>query len=241
MLVSQTSARRGGWSPCLRLAVVSLFFILSVRVGLAATIEVTSDQLATINGRGHSIKTAIEELCWRAGVELRAYDASDRPFAIESSRLPLKDLLGRLLHQESFVLGYLTDLASGESYVAWLSVLGDHITARSRRREGEGSRVDRGFSIPPGVLRTAFASKTTQEREKALTSLSRQILGSPSQRRAFLDTEAALIAETLERYPDARGILEQLQKGQRDEAIKNKLAEVIAALNQRRWLGDDKP
>ncbi len=68
-------------------------------------VELDANQHATVAGRSASVKTLIEELCWRAGIELLSYDAEDRPFGGNYHDLPLARAFERILVRESFVFG----------------------------------------------------------------------------------------------------------------------------------------
>src|SRR3990172_414146 len=68
-------------------------------------IEVSELQHITMNGSSDSLRTAIEKLCAKAGVELRSYDAEDRSFSAHFKNEPLSRVLERLLRLEAYMVG----------------------------------------------------------------------------------------------------------------------------------------
>ncbi len=194
--------------------------------GDSLRIDVALDQTTTLVGRHHSLRTVVEDLCWRAGVDLRSYDAEDRPFAARITGQPLAMVLSRLLRHESYMIGASRD-RSGRATVIWIRVLGDHETAKRHRAGGGLPRRGPGIQLPPTLLRTAFGSTDPTEREQALGLLVRRIQGDPAERQAFLDTETNLIAKALSRYPQAPDVLKSLEQEPLDPSLRRKLKDVL--------------
>ncbi len=194
-------------------------------------IEVGPDQRVRISGRSPSLAATMAELAWRAGFELRGFDAEDQPVAVHIEDCPLWQALPRLLGSSSFLAG-TTPVGEGRRRVMWLRVLGPHDRAHENRRLGHGPATNtEGFRVPPALFLAAFATgRDAGERRAALQSIAAQITGNPDQRRAFLETDSPRIAKTLEDYPEAAAILDALAAGQRDVALKEKLKEVLVLL-----------
>ncbi len=193
------------------------------------TIDVGFDQTATVAGRFRSLRDVIEDLCWRAGVELRSYDADDRPFSARIEAKPLAQALVKLLRHESFMIGS-TVSPDGRATVVWLRVLGDHETAKRHRASGSTRRRGPGIYLPPTLVEAAFATGNSAEQTKALRLLVQRIESDPSQRQAFLSTDSRLIAETLARYPAALATLKNIDVTTLDPSLRAKLADLIRIL-----------
>lgn len=217
---------------------------IAISLGLAAvasttpavaqfdTLEVDSDQRVTVIGRAPSLKTVIEDLCWRAGVRVDFYDAEDRSFGGTFRGLPLDQFLTRVLSRESFMTGG----TSGEGRrLVWLRVLGDPVVGAKRRASG-GTRagVRAALDVPPTLARAAFTAgegkEHEEQRREALNALSARIAGDSRQLGTFLATDAKLIAETLAQYPGAKVALAELAERYPDPRIRTKLAEIETAL-----------
>jgi|GEM_PF-725381 len=197
-------------------------------------INVDAAQRATVVGRTLSLRTVIEELCWRAGIALDFYDAVDRPAAGTFRDLPVGKVLGRLLSQESYVAGTTTDPSTGNERVSWLRVLGEPTTAMARRASGAGPTSAIPLQVPPDLLLTALAAprKTNpSEQQTALAVIEARIAGDPRELEAFLTTDSRLIAEAIVRFDRASESLREARSHYSDPRITAKLDDVIAALS----------
>jgi hypothetical protein len=85
---------------------------------------VSSDQLVTLSGSSPSLRDVVQQLCAAAGVDLRQYDAEDRPFSGNYHDVPLAELLPRLLRSESHAVGLRASAQSSSTRIAWLRVMG---------------------------------------------------------------------------------------------------------------------
>jgi len=195
-------------------------------------IEVAPDQRTTLSGRQPSLKTVVEDLCYRAGVDLLFYDAEDRTFGGEYTVLPLKELLARILSRESYMIEAVRVGESQTEMVFSLRVLGDSNTASARRAHGGGVIRNRQFQVPPEILTNAFGSSDPNdaERQTALETIGARISGNPSQLKGFLMTDSRLIAQALERHKDVVAGLRQLQARYPDPMISAKIEEIIGEL-----------
>ena len=200
------------------------------------SIDVTVDQRVTLSGRAPSLRAAVEDICWRAGVRLDFYDAADRPLRGTYEKVPLHLLLSRILARESYMAG---EVGGGDSHrVTWLRVFGDPAVAAARRSSGDGM-PDRGaFEVPASLVRAAFDETLgTAEREAALSALSRQISGDAARLEGFLATDAAVIAAALASYPSAGSVIRQIAAASSDARIRRKLEAVVGHLQSRRSAG----
>jgi hypothetical protein len=219
-----------------RRAVIALAALLLSSASLRAafssdgsTLHLGAQQTLTVAGSFTSLRALIEDICWRAGVELRSFDAEDRSVNVNYSGIPLANALRGLLRNESYLLGAAPAPSHAVPQITWIRVLGEHETARTNRRRGR-QQAAAGFQVPSTLVRTAFASEDGDERAAALQEISARILSSDEQLAAFLATEAHLIARTLNRYPHAAELVSELRESQIDPTIRRKLDEIIAAL-----------
>jgi hypothetical protein len=86
-------------------------FLVSGRVhagdaGGEHMVEVATDQTVKVSGEFRSLQSLIEDLCWRAGVEVYSYDAEDRRVRARYTNVRLIDVLDRLLRNDSYVIGF---------------------------------------------------------------------------------------------------------------------------------------
>ncbi len=202
----------------------------------ALVINVDAGQRATVIGRTPSLRTLIEELCWRAGATLDFYDAEDRPAGGAYRDIALGELLGRLLSRESYLAGTMRDPVTGKDRVLWLRVLGDPATAAARRASGAESSSHAGFQVPPVLLQTALSApgQDPSAKQAALASLAARISGDAHQLEAFLATDSRLIAEAIARFDRASESLRELRGRYSDPRVTAKLDEILAALEPSR-------
>lgn len=191
-------------------------------------LEVAADQRVSVVGRSASLKTVIEDVCYRAGVDVLFYDAADRPFGGTHRDIALHELLGRLLREESFMVE--TVRISGVVHVTSLRVLGEPAVGAARRARGGGAR--RRFEVPPVLLDTAFGAPGADaaERDAALATLAARISGDPVQLQGFLATDSHLIADAIRRYAGVEKQLREMQRRASDPRISQKIDEIVAAL-----------
>ena len=134
----------------------SLFSVTSMRADDATLIRVTEDQRISITGEHASLRKLLEELGWRAGIEVQALDAEDEPVSIELRDRPAFEVLQRLLRGRSFLVGVEPDENTGENRITWLRVLGSHESASARRSRGTLASEQSLVNVPPALLDAAF-------------------------------------------------------------------------------------
>ena len=195
----------------------------------ALMLEVTLDQSVTAKGRAMSLRTVVEELCWRGGVQLLGYDAADRPFAANIEELPFRAALERLLNRESHIIWQDAGSSATPGRVAWMKVLGDYETAKFNREQTRDQDV--AWQLPPMLLRAVFSATDAESRASAVGTLSRRILESAEDRAGFLGTQAELMSQALARFPGAADTLAFMaEQAGADEEIRLKLLTVRDAL-----------
>lgn len=193
------------------------------------SIGVASDQRVSVSGRGSSQRSVIEEVCYRAGVDLLFYDAADRPFGGDYAALALPMFLERVLRDESYIVETVSHQGMDVPYVTTLRVLGDPAVAALRRASSPRVRRRPRFQVPPSLVSTAMSADAAG-REAALSVLGARIAGDPTQLQGFLATEPRLIAEAIRRHEGAEEALRELQQRYPDPRISGKIEEVLAAL-----------
>lgn len=200
-----------------------------------STVEVSADQHVTVVGRTPSLKTVIEDVCWRAGVSVDFYDAQDRPFGGSFRDLSLETFLRRVLSRESYMIGATRGPEPAGARITWLRVLGDPAVATRRRAVGAPGNAGSGpLDVPPMLVETAFSSSADQAaQQQAIDVLAKRIAGDPRELQSFLTTDSALIAQTLARYSGAARAIEALAARYDEPRIRAKLTEIIAALSRR--------
>ena len=184
----------------------------------------------SFSGRSPSLKLVVEDICYRAGVDLLFYDALDRPFGGQLRELPLAGLFDRVLTEESYLVEIVSSGSMG-ARVTTLRVLGDNVAGSARRAAGAGHR--KPFRVPPALIDQAFGFNggSVDERNAALATLAKRISGDSRQLEGFLATDPQLIAGALRRYKEVEAPLRELQKQYSDARISEKIDEVIEILS----------
>jgi hypothetical protein len=179
----------------------------------AIDVEVGPDQTVTLAGESPSLRTVVETLCQRAGIELRGYGAPDREFHGSYHHVAAAGLLPRILREESHVVGLRTDPASGRTRIAWLRVLGP----AAETGAVSPARVTSKSVAAPSVLAQMPAQAFEAQKARILDLLQPIFESDPPDRQAKI----AEVAKTLSRDDGAREAL--LGAGQTD--IADELAE----------------
>jgi len=191
------------------------------------TVRIDNRQVATVSGNWGSLESLVEDLCFRAGIELRAYDAPDRPVVAHYQNMALAELLRRLLARESFVLTVQPLAGANGSRVTSLRVIGDTETARANRRgPSRFHKARRPWQPPPSLLGSAFGEQPEDDRQAALQQLAKGILTNKADLEGFLATDPAQMAEALGRYPNAAAMLRRL-RGEKSGKLSPQIAEKL--------------
>jgi hypothetical protein len=222
-----------------RCAAVLAIVIATVANAAAVTIAVDDAQNVTVSGSSESLRATIEELCARAGVELRAFEAEDRPFAAQYGRVPLSEVLARLLRTEAFIAGMRPDPRGGRARVAWLRVSGARgavpAPARTAVPPAASVRAASGFDFGPNprLAETALTSKDPTARGRARQVVLDGLRADPSPLQRFVQRDPAQVVEDLVDYPHAAEFLRDLQTVTLDPAERSQLQAILGQVQVR--------
>ena len=120
-------------------------------------LTVSREQIVTLSGSGTSLRDVIQQLCAASDVELRQYDAEDRPFAGKYTDVPLSELLPRLLRAESYAAGLRSTAGKDGVRVAWVRVMG------KADKKPEGPTGFRPVTIRPAMAAAAPAPEDANQ------------------------------------------------------------------------------
>ena len=198
-----------------------------------STIEVTPEQSVTVLGVFPSLKSVITEVCRRADVELRAFEAVDREISVAYSRVPLTSLLEGLLREESYLVGVTAGQADKPPRVAWIRVVGSGDNAPHQLDSaGVAAPSPRpvptmGFEVPATFGDAEFSSEDPEQRARALHAIASRLIVS----KQVMSADPQALAGMLQQYPHARELVTQLRNEQEDPDIRARLDRVLAALH----------
>jgi hypothetical protein len=207
-----------------RLVSVGLMYALAlggVQDGRAApglAIEVDARQRVTMSGSSDSLRSAIAELCERAGVALVAYEAEDRPFTAAYQDVPLSEALARLLRSEIFLVGVRPSHDGSGQVVSWLRVSGASggIGGGPLRAGTPGppatttiGGIDIGVS--PEVVQTALTSDDTIARNTARRTILENLRSDPAALQRLLESDPVSVVDQLAGARHAAELLNSLQ------------------------------
>lgn len=130
------------------------------------------------------------------------------------------------------MLGTTTDPANQTEYLLWIRVLGDPAIATTRRAAGFDPASRPLLQVPALLLQTALGARERDpaEKEAALAVLATRIGTAPRQLRAFLATDARLIAQAIVRFDHAADSLRELRGRYADARVTGKIDQIIAEL-----------
>ncbi len=175
------------------------------------TIEVDANQRTTIIGTFDSLSLLLRDLCGRAGVEMRSFDATDRSITTRQVGRPLSEVIGQLLTQENYLLGVRDAPRTGApTEIAWIRVTGS--TGAAPRTAAMDAAV---LNEPP--------------RPEAHLVVADRLFADEQRVAQFMATDNELLAESLRHYPNITVSLRKLRDG-RPAAVQRKLDELIQSL-----------
>jgi hypothetical protein len=185
----------------------------------AIRIAVDADQRVTISGSSDSLRATLAEICAQARVELRAFEASDRPFRAEYDSIPLAEAVSRLLRSEVFIAGMRPDRDGRGARVSWLRVSGSNRGAASVApmhavtTDTHELPVASGFDFGPNprLVQTALSSKDPTARGRAREAILSGLRDDPSVIQRFVDRDVDLAAEELAAFAYSAEFLRALQ------------------------------
>ena len=196
-------------------------------------IAVTPEQSVTVLGVFPSLKSVITEVCRRADVELRAFEAADRQVSVAYKDLPLTAVLEGLLREESYLVGVTAGDTGKPPRVAWIRVVGSDDTtprqldAAAPKAPSSPSLPTMGFEVPATFGDAEFTSEDPEQRARALHAIATRLIAS----KQVLNADPKALAATLQQYPHARELVSQLRDEQEDPDIRARLDQLLASLH----------
>jgi len=185
--------------------------------------EVGPDQATSIDGTFTSLAELLTELCTRAKVELRAYDAPDRPLTATVTKRPLAEVLERVLSQENYLVGVRGgDSPQSPLRVVWIRVIG--------AKNPELAASPRGIAVPSDFGSTEFDAERPTDRSRAQEAVAKSLLADEARVRQLLEADPEAIAQSLRQYPHIDALLGKLRAEQEHPEVAAHLDAVIAAL-----------
>jgi hypothetical protein len=187
-------------------------------------IVVHEDATISLDGRSPSLRAVVEEICVRAGVQLRAYDAVDRRMRGHYERLRLSDILGRLLREESFVLGFSGRRAGERNRVRWLRVFD--------RSDRSGSRAKGGGSPANLIPAAAYDNDSPSTRRRTTLRFLQNLDRQPQFARRITQMRDQEILEVLARGAYSAEFAGTLARELQNRSLRAKFARIAARLRR---------
>jgi hypothetical protein len=217
--------------------------------GAQPLIAVHDAQRVTITGHFDSLRGVVVELCRRAGVELRAYDAADRPLVAGYENIPLADALARLLRSEIYLAGVRADEHRGAGVVAWLRVSGSKAGSSSEPVTQGAALAPVAIALEPGIeaidlgvapkiVETALTSSDTAARNNARRLILETLSDDSASLQRYIGRDVTAVVNELAAFPHAVELVGVLQNVTRDMDERNHIQEILRALRLRQ-IGDD--
>lgn len=227
-----------GFSPrTFQLSIAALTFALGAFAPIDSladtTIEVTQEQSVTVVGVFPSLKSVIDDLCRRAGVELRAFEAEDRAVTVAYNRVPFTAALEGMLREESYLVGVTATESGKPPRVAWVRVAGSAADATRQTPAGESVTTPAravptmGFEVPATFGDAEFTSEDPEQRARALHAIASRLIAS----KQVMTADPKALAVMLQQYPHARELVTQLRNEQEDPDLRARLDQVLASLH----------
>jgi hypothetical protein len=211
-------------------------------------IEVKDGQLVTMSGQAASLARLVGELCARTGTALRGYEADDRPITVSYRDVPLREVLQRMLRDETYMIGVRAGAKPSELDVSWLHVTGSKtgtgpavaVALPPPLAPAPGTQAAKvpssmtGFSVPPNVITQALGSQDAAERREATRKIAEHLEANPGEMDTFLSNEMGATADELAAFPFANEILRTLSIRQTDPVVRAKIDTIVKSVDVRR-------
>jgi hypothetical protein len=210
--------------------------------GLA--IEVKDGQLLTVQGQTNSLATLLADVCAKAGVAFRGFEAGDRPITISYVDVPLRDALQRMLRDETYMIGVRAAADNKNVAVAWVHITGSKsgaapgspvavppplaVTPEPPKPQVPASMTD--FGLPDDLLARALSSQDAAERREATRLLAEHVEANPGLVDQFLQREMGATAEELAGYDFAKETLQTLAIRQKNPVSRAKLDALVKSI-----------
>jgi hypothetical protein len=200
------------------------------------SLEIDSSQNVTLVGNGDSLRATIVEVCARANVELVAYEAADRPFAASYHRVPLAEVLARLLRSEVYLAGVRPRRGQARTEVTWLRVTGSAGGVTEIRPsiaiEGNDKEAyaDIELGVAPKVMETALESADAGARSSARRAVVLALREDATPLERYLASDTSELVSKLAPYPHAVELAQSLETVADDGNERTLLRSVTHAL-----------
>jgi hypothetical protein len=232
-------------SLCFRIGASVVLLVAGATCSYAAppTIEVYDSQRVTVSGSFDSLRGAVTELCRRAGVDLRAYEAEDRSFTASYEDLSLADALARLLRSEIYLAG-LRPGERGGAVVTWLRVSGSKGGVATPPTPALAALAPAAVTLEPGIeaielgvapkiVETALTSSDTAARNTARRRILEALSEDQASLQRYIDRDVTLVVDELAGFPHAADLVSSLQNVTRDMDERNHIQAILRALRLR--------
>jgi hypothetical protein len=213
----------------------------------------------TLSGSAASLRDVIQQLCAASGVELRQYDAQDRPFAGSYEGMPLSELLPRLLRSESYAAGLRSTagqrrrpyrmgarheqgrcesdgtLPSGDAAARGCDRRSRRSERRRRREGDDGGRAaarSGGYHHRGAPQPGVHHRRRTRRPAKIRSTRSRRTSRTiPAAKTTLERADPAAVGRKLAEFPDARSVFAMIQSSIQDPEMQRHLNQIASALN----------
>lgn len=217
--------------------------------GSGLVIEIKDGQLVTMSGQAASLARLVSELCAKSGTTLRGYEAADRPITVSYQDVPLREVLQRMLRDETYMLGVRSSAGAANIAVSWLHVTGSKNggapagvvavplplpTAPPAAAPTSVPGSMAGFGVSSNIIAQALGGQNALERHAAASELAEHLETNPGEMDAFLANDIGTIAEQLAGFPYANEALRALSLRQKNPVAKAKLDTIVASWRVRR-------
>jgi hypothetical protein len=202
-------------------------------------LDLDAAQNVTLVGNGESLRATIVELCARANVELVAYEAADRPFAASYYRVPLSEVLARLLRSEVYLAGVRPGLGQARTEVTWLRVTGsaggvtEIESSVAVQSTGNQTSAQIELGVAPRVMETALESADAGARSSARRAVILALREDATPLERYLAADTSELVAKLAPYPHAVELAQSLESVADDANERTLLRSVTHALRVR--------
>ena len=216
-------------------------------------IEMTEGQLVTLDTRATSLGTLVRALCTKAGVQLRGFEAPDRPIAATYDNVPLRDVLQRLLRDETYMIGVRAGADPQEVEVAWIHVTASKIAGRVSATVPMSEATVTppvpanapsglsGIGVPSEVIVDALASSDEAKRKAATLQIAEYLDNNPGSLDNFLSADVSANVDELTPYAYAHEALQTLSLREQNPVNRARLDGIAKSLRLKNGGPSKKP
>jgi hypothetical protein len=217
--------------------------------GSGLVIEIKDGQLVTMSGQAASLAQLVGDLCAKTGTTLRGYEAGDRPIMVSYQDVPLRDVLQRMLRDETYMIGVRAGESSrngsSDLEVSWVHVTGSksgtapaNVVAvplpapSAPPAKVPGSMA--GFGVAGNVITQALGAQNADERRAATLQLAEHLEANPGELDNFLATDLGSTADELSAFEFANEALRTISIRQKDAVARAKIDAIVKMVGLRR-------